>query len=33
MNPAPSNYSSFFKTLKFEGIKIGIILDTKEGAG
>jgi len=33
MNPAPSNYSLFFKILRFEGIDIVIALNTKEGAG
>jgi len=33
MNPALSNYSLYFKILRFESIDIGIILNTKEGAG
>jgi len=33
MNPAPSNYSSFFKTLSFEGISMSILLNMEEGAG
>jgi len=33
MNPAPSKYPSFFKELRFLGINISIILNTKEGAG
>jgi len=33
MNPAPSNYSSFLRSMRFEGININIILNKKEGAG
>ncbi len=33
MNPAPSKYSSFFKTLSFEVINMNIVLNKKEGAG
>jgi len=33
MNPVPSNYSLFFKTLRFEGININMIVNREEGAG
>lgn len=33
MNPAPSSYSSYFKILRFQVMDIGIMLNTKEGAG
>jgi hypothetical protein len=32
MNPAPSNCSSFFKTLGFKSMSINRILNTEEGA-
>jgi hypothetical protein len=33
MNPALSNYSLFFKTLRTKGLSMSSILNTKEGAG